>query len=396
MKQYIKFLKFLWVLFIVPVVYGTEVNQQPQFGVVEHSIDKCPNLIEVVDQMLKVSTHSKKEAEGFVKSVLRTFGEHMGPSMNFLLWDGQIYLNGLIPISDFGDSLQIEGVREDPYPVVQLCDMLGYKDIKEKKRLEAARGIAYSFPLLNKSLYWTSISAFLNEAKGKTGVRIDSMLEERREKCEDLEVKYLEAAADYIKSLRSLGIGTKYLRFNKNGLFESFNEAENKTRDLMKGYLNAFGNYISFLDPDDGNSFLEELDRVNNLQKPVSYLVEAYKLWSRPEYNPYTHTEYMVWYQVKRDGLETKPLWVISFLDACLDCERLFARVISKKENSTYKTGFKRRRLDSVKPSTDNEYNVIIISGCDYKERRSNLRFPELINPRVLEIQLSPDFYLTN
>ena len=53
MKQYVKFLKFLWVLFIVPVVYGTEVNQQPQFGVVEHSIDKCPNLIEVVDQMLR-------------------------------------------------------------------------------------------------------------------------------------------------------------------------------------------------------------------------------------------------------------------------------------------------------------------------------------------------------
>ena len=435
MKQYIKFLKFLWVILIVPSLYGmenlapnnnkrpyslSEVQKEDQkasskkaktdsdssalrYGLVTESLDDCPDLINVVKQTLKVDVSTKEEAKGFVKSVLRTFGEHMGPSMNFLLWDGQIYLNGLIPISDF-DSLKMEEVREGPYPILQLCDILEYKDKEIKKKLEAAGKIADCFSLLNESLYWNPVNAFFDEAKVKKNSQMNSLLDKHLQE----NAKRMEAVAEYIKALRSLKISTVKLKFNRNGLLNSLNDTENETRDLLKGYLEAFGNYISFLDPDDGKSFLDELISINALPKRKGYLIKAHKLWTKKKYNRYTHTECIVeylWKKQKEKGIQPTPLNMISFRDVCKYCKKMFAKippeyyitVISGKQYLKYDPNCRFCNQRRKRSDGNGEYNAVIDPECNNcEDSRAKEHSNDQNNSNLSQIQLSPDFYLTN
>ena len=383
----IKFLKFLWVLFIVPTVRGMVVNPDLKYGMTQDMIKEDIEFIEsmekkAVKESLGINEiNSSEDVKASVEEVVQAINgiklKNDADGINFLFWKGVAYLNGLIPTgyNRFWLNKSQLNKRKKSYRVMQLYKMLGYKDKRDE--IEAADAIAYCLPLLNKSLYWKSINIFLNEAKVRTNTEIDSMLEERIEKSENQMVQYLEAAAKYIKSLHSLGIGTNYLKFNKNGLFKSFNEAENKTKDLMREYLEAFGKYMKELNENDGNRFLEELVIIDNLQRPISYLIEARNLWTKKKYNLYTHTERMTQYLRKQKNLLSEPFCAVSYYDPCTDsdpqidhCEQIFAKTTPEELIQ------KRKHSDENETSTEKYYrpNAIIVSGRPYGSRNSDIR----------------------
>ncbi|MCR4623065.1 MAG: IS5 family transposase [Alphaproteobacteria bacterium] len=61
MKQYVKFLKFLWVILIAPALYGT--TDKPQFGIRQKMPRDSVQFVEVVKKALGVNDiNSQKEA----------------------------------------------------------------------------------------------------------------------------------------------------------------------------------------------------------------------------------------------------------------------------------------------------------------------------------------------
>ena len=462
MKQCIKFLKFLWVILIIPSLYGMEnlapnnnkrpysfsevqkENQEPnlkkakidkKYGVAV-DLDKYPNFIKSIEQALGVNDPNlQKEAISFfIKAVEQALGidnlvstedalDMIGESFdafeirrekneskrtklggkNILFYKGDAYLNGLIPINYAYDNLWINSKRRSPYKVIQLCDILEYGD--RKKELEAIGRIAYCFPLLQEVLTWNTIREFWYDIRGKGNRQIDSMFEKHMGKSENWPSKdpnfdmYLIAVADYVKSLNKLGIYTRNLKFNEKGLSESFYKVENKTENLMKGFLKKFGEYVKELDENDGNNFLKYLKNSKNFLEDIQELYYGSEEDSLSYYKKYTHTERMTQYLRKRDGILSEPFYAISYKDPCTDsdpqidhCEQMFAKTtpeepIRKRKNSDE---------NDITIETEKHYrpNAIIISGYPYGSRNSGVRQArensDLVNHSVWLYQLSP------
>ena len=406
----IKFLKFLWVILIVPSLYGMEnlaqnSNKRPyslsevqtkdqgpnskkaktdkKYGVVKHSLDDCPDLINVVKQILKVDVSTKEKAKDLIIEAFGSLDENKIEGTNFILWNGTINLNGLIPISDFDDSLKIEGVREKPYPVMQLCEVLGYKDKKIKKKLEAAGKIAYCSPLIYEALTWNTIYKFWYDIRGKGNRQINSMFTKHMKKSKNWPEKdpkfdtYLIATADYMKSLNDLKIYTRNLKFNEKGLSESFYKVENKTKDLMKGYLEAFGKYIKELDENDGSNFLKHLKGSKSYLNDIYELNLEYRENTLSYYKKYTHTEWIVRYLRKQE-----PLHMMSYCDPCTSFKPHMDRC--------------EQMLAEITPEDGDKPNTVVISGCPYYDSRNSgvrqaMENSNLINYSLWLYQLSPE-----
>jgi len=407
MKQYIKFLKFLWVLFIVPTVGGMVVNPDLKYGMTQDMIKEDIKFIEsmevkAVKESLGIDEiNSSEDAENLAGEVFQTIDKiknyNYVDGINFLFWKGEAYLNGLIPTgySKFWLNKSRLNKRKKSYRVIQLYEILGYKNKRDE--IEAAERIAYCLPLLRDSMSFPIIS-FWNEAK-KRERSVEDILDEHLDHhklwCHEL----LKLEAEYINLLNILEVNIATLSDGKEGLLSSFDKAESKTRDLMKEYLEAFGSYISFINSDDGKSFLEELTLINDLPKHKSYMVEARNLWTKKKYNLYTHTERMTQYRRKQKNLLSEPFYAMSYKDPCTDsdpqidhCEQMFAKTtpeepIRKRKNSDE---------NDITIETEKHYrpNAIIISGYPYGSRNSGVRQArensDLVNHSVWLYQLSP------
>ena len=194
---------------------------------------------------------------------------------------------------------------------------------------------------------------------------------------------YLIAVADYMRSLNDLKVYTRNLEFCDDGLFKSFNEAENKTRDLMKGYLEAFGKYIKKLDENDGSNFLERLKNSKSYLKDIQELYYGSKEDDLSYYKKYTHTERMVQYLRN----QKEPFYAVSYNDPCTNLNPSINRC--------------EQMLAEITPEDDTKPNTIVISGCPYygsrgdkiNQRREN---PDLVNHSLWLFQLSPEPYQIN
>jgi hypothetical protein len=270
--------------------------------------------------------------------------------------------------------------------VIQLCDILEYGD--RKKELEAIGRIAYCFPLLQEALTWNTISEFWYDIRGKRNRQIDYMFKKHMKKSENWPSKdpkfdkYLIAAADYMRSLNNLEVYTRNLEFDISGLFESFNEAENKTKDLTKGYLEEFGKYIKELDENDGNNFLKYLKNSKNYLEDIQELYYGSEEDSLSYYKKYTHTERMTQYLRKRDGILSEPFYAVSYYDPCTNLNPSIGRC--------------EQMLVELTPDDGNKPNTVVISGCPYYDSRNSgvrqaIENSNLINHCVWLFQLSPE-----
>ena len=270
MKQYIKFLKFLWVILIVPSLYGTENlapnnNKRPyslseikiedqeasskkakidqsseelRYGLVTESLDDCPDLINVVKQILKVDVSTKEDAEFLIMKVfhfaelIRDDSEDIEGkyrSTNFIICDGQAYLNGGTNVTRLFDNFPLYDAKGNllkRYKVTQLSDVLG----ADTKKLEAMRNVNNIYPKLEEWLNGDelddkikfSIRCFWNKTKNeKNDQRILDILQDDQGKyCKDVKSSdKLLMTSEYIRSLHTLGVDTAHLKCNEKGLF---------------------------------------------------------------------------------------------------------------------------------------------------------------------------------
>jgi len=409
MKQYIKFLKFLWVILIVPSLYGMEVNPNLKYGLTRNMIKEDIKFIESMEvKAVKESSgiseiNSLEDAENLVREIFQTIDKiknyNYVDGINFLFWKNKAYLNGLIPTGY--DKFWLNK-RKKSYRVIQLYEILGYKNKRDE--IEAAGTIVNNFLLLRKAQTYSKIREFWNKIRMQKDHQIDFTFKEYVRKFNKWKYKdpnfitYLNAAVDYIRALNTFNIDTTNLEFCDDGLFKSFYEVENQTKDLMKGYLEAFGKYIKELNENDGNRFLEDLVMIDNLQRPISYLVEARNLWTKKKYNLYTHTERMTQYLRKRDGILSELFCAVSYFDPCTDsdpqidhCEQIFAKTTAEELIR------KRKNSDESDITTEKHYrpNAIIISGYPYGSRNLDVRQArensDLVNHSVWLYQLSPE-----
>ena len=138
MKQYIKFLKFLWVILIVPTLYGT--TDKPQFGIRQKMPSDSVQFVEVVKKALGVNDiNSRKEAITVIREVFQDFINEKQSSgegrTNVLFWNGNAYLNGSIPIAYNFSNLRLKSKNKD-YQPLQLYEILilNLKKCMQQKR----------------------------------------------------------------------------------------------------------------------------------------------------------------------------------------------------------------------------------------------------------------------
>ena len=120
--------------------------------------------------------------------------------------------------------------------------------------------------------------------------------------------------------------------------------------------IEEFRKYICVLNPGAEKSFSSDLEKVD------SYLKEAPDLCDK--YKKYTDTERIVQYLRKKDNTQSEPLYMISFLDACADCEKEIAE------------------------NTNEKAITILISVCPFKDSRTRERPEDQTNQNFIQIQL--------
>ncbi len=247
--------------------------------------------------------------------------------------------------------------------------MLGYnKD--EAKEIEDMARISNNFLPLKEAVErnYYSVKNFWNVIREKTKIRdIDPILIEHVRKYNQEWIhNCMKAAADYIKSLRRLGIYTKNLELSDNGLEYSYRESIKRVQSLFKEYLVRFGKYISYFNPNDSTEFLTKINQSNNL----NYWIDL-----ASKYNRYTHTEYMIRYQ---HGNKSSPLHLISYLDVCENCEQMLAETT---------------------PQENMKYNTVVISEQEYswndknKSTRKKQRSDDLTNFSFFQLQLDWKYF---
>ncbi len=378
MNQYMKFLKFLFAFLLIPNLYGMH------FGEVCRTEKECPQFVEVVKQAMGVNVKLQKGAERWSKDGFDVFKERNVEGSNIIFWDGDVYVNGLFRVTRGFDDIRINGKK---YHTIQLCEILGCP-VNEMK---AMQDIPNVFSRIESALRYFPIRSFWNESKSqKEYDEIDKILREHSAEHPSYQ-DCLKCEADYVMGLRVLEIDTitptpdtgsvaqtsdvdtTDLIPEKNEFRESYRKANDVIRPKMNELLKKFGDYIISFDKDDGERFLEGLQQSEEKSDLQSYICEVDKLCLT--YNRYTHTEYIVRYLQKKSEVSTKPLYALSFYDACGNCERMLAKTT---------------------PIEEGKLNTIIVSGSEYKashedkSSRKKDRNPAQVNKSFLQIQLDP------
>ncbi|MBO7642370.1 MAG: hypothetical protein J6S86_04385 [Alphaproteobacteria bacterium] len=378
-----------------------EPDNKPQtakkYGIVTNSIHDCPNFVKVVGDILKIDISSEEEAKSLLTNIFCVFKKRRNEvkniegkyrSTNILLWDGKLFLNGAMNIShcfdDFSYSTSDRCIHA--YPTIQLCDLIDFKVIE----MEAIQNIVNIFPKLWKILTTIqpdlddeirlSIGSFFNKTKGaKNDQEISKILQEYKKKYAKNKRKFelIELESRYVKSIRILGIDTPVCNSLEGEIRESFEISKDIIRTKINEFLEKFGKYIKLFNNEDGELFLNQVRKLKELNMTISkYLECAEILCLESQFNRYTHTEYMVRYFQKQNNAMKIPLYMISFFDACPNCEEKFAEITSQQEG---------------------KFNTIMISGFPYHSSRSDngleLRknSSNSVNSSFLQIRLNID-----
>ncbi len=369
-----------------------EAQAHKKYGVVKHSLDDCPNIIEIVEQILKVDVSTREDAEFLIMNIFRFFKyinndtkkiEGKLRRTNLIICDGRAYLNGGTNVTRLFDNFPLYNSNGDllqRYQITQLSDIFKL----DTKKLEAIRNVNNIHKKLEGWFY-------NNELDYQTKSFIRSFWNEMKNEQDDQQIwdalddnhhpeyfknpktyNVMTFVAEYIVSLHTLKVDTVHLSYDEKGLFEAFEKSKKVAREKTDEFLEKFGEYIGELNSKDGKSFKKKLSKIKK-SRTEKYLNKAIHLWMNPRYNKYIHTEHMVQYQRKRSGTEKTPLYMISFLDPCEFCEEMLAESTS-------------------------EYKTIVISGClfkssrdsDVNQKRNDLTF---VNRDVSLIQLDSDSY---
>ncbi|MCR4623287.1 MAG: hypothetical protein K5780_01335 [Alphaproteobacteria bacterium] len=379
MKQstYRKLFKRFWVLFLVPNLYGME------YGVVKHNINECcygktsgeQALVEVTKDALGIKNiHSPQEAIDTMEELFDAFNirrekdEDMKTYLggkNIAFYKGKAYINGFFPIDYSYDNLWLTNGKRAPYHVKQLYEVLGFNKSAAKK-IEAIGRMSNNFHMLEKSVNYFPIQSFWDDIKDIPNTQISCALDDYRRHFKEWSHEYIKAAADYVISLRNLRINTKNLKLNSKNLDTSYYKATKKTQELFREYLKEFGKYIAYFNYDDSKNFLAEIRAAGRSQSALNRWIEIIQ---NPEYNRYTHTEYMIRYQHRN---KSTPLYLISFNDVCKNCEQMLAETT---------------------PQKNRKINTVVVSAENYANSRSRNRLNHLTNFSFLQLQLHPKYF---
>ena len=379
MKQstYKKLLKRFWVLFLVPNLYGME------YGEVKHNIDECcygktsgeQAFVEITKDALKIkSIHSPEEAIDIMGELFNAFNvrrekdEDMKTYLggkNIAFYKGKAYINGFFPIDYSYDNLYLTNGKRAPYRVEQLYKVLGFNKSAAKK-IEAIGRMSNNFHMLEKSVNYFPIQSFWDDIKDIPNTQISYALNDYRSHFKEWSHEYIKAAADYMISLRGLGVDTRNLRLNLKNLHTSYYKATKKTQSLFGDYLKEFGKYIAYFNYDDSKNFLAEIRASSRSKSALDHWIDIIQ---SPEYNRYTHTEYMIRYQHRN---KSAPLYLISFNDVCKNCEQMLAETT---------------------PQKNGKYNTVVVSAENYANSRSRNRLDHLTNFSFLQLQLHPKYF---
>ena len=223
-----------------------------------------------------------------------------------------------------------------------------------------------NFHMLEKSVNYFPIQSFWDDIKDIPNTQISCALDDYRRHFKEWSHEYIKAAADYVISLRNLRINTKNLKLNSKNLDTSYYKATKKTQELFREYLKEFGKYIAYFNYDDSKNFLAEIRAAGRSQSALNRWIEIIQ---NPEYNRYTHTEYMIRYQHRN---KSTPLYLISFNDVCKNCEQMLAETT---------------------PQKNGKYNTVVVSAENYANSRSRNRLDHLTNFSFLQLQLHPKYF---
>ena len=379
MKQstYKKLFKRFWVLFLVPNLYGME------YGVVKHNINECcygktsgeQTFVEVTKDALGIKNiHSPQEAIDTMGELFDAFNirrekdedtkTYLG-GKNIAFYKGKAYINGLIPTDYSYDNLWLTNGKRAPYRVKQLYEVLGFNK-SEAKKIEAIGRMSNNFHMLEKSVNYFPIQSFWEDIKDIPNAQISYALDDYRSHFKEWSHEYIKAAADYVISLRNLRIDTRNLRLNPKNLHASYYKATKKTQELFMEYLKEFGKYIGYFNYDDSKNFLAEIRASSRFKSALDRWID---ITQSPEYNRYTHTEYIIRYQHRN---KSTPLYLISFNDVCKNCEQMLAETT---------------------PQKNGKYNAVVVSAENYANSRSRNRLDHLTNFSFLQLQLSPEYF---
>lgn len=448
MKQYVKFLKFLWLLFIVPSLYGmvsdesnlkrshslSEVKIEGQesnpkkakvnkkYGVAV-DLDKYPNFIKAIEQALGVNDPDlQKEAiSSFIKAAEQALGidnlvstedalDMIGESFdafeirrkkneskrtklggkNILFYKGDAYLNGLIPINYDYDNLWINSKRRPPYKVMQLCDILEYGD--RKKELEAIGRIAYCFPLLSesiKSMDYSTIRSFWNKIKFQKNKEINSTFEAYLNISNTWSYKY----DDFDKHLKAAADYIKSLNelgvYTRNLKFneKGLSESFYKVENKTKDLTKGY--------LEEFGKYIKELDEndgnnfLKYLKNSKNYLEDIQELY-------YGSEEDSLSYYKKYTHTERMPQYLRK-RDSILS-EPFYAVSYNDPCTNFFNSSIDRceQMLAEITPEDGDKPNTVVISGCPYYDSRNSgvrqaIENSNLINHCVWLFQLSPE-----
>lgn len=379
MKQYTykKLFKRFGVLFLVPNIYGME------YGVVKHDIYGEPSgeqfFMEVTKDALGIKNiHSPQEAIDKMQELFDAFEIRRKKDIlqqiqlggkNLAFYKGKAYINGLIPTIDIYDHLYLKTDQKSEYQVVQLYEVLGVNK-EYSKKIETLARLNKCFNLLTHSIENFPIQ-FWNNIRGKDNSQIDAASNKYRKTYNNWNYK-LQATVDYIKSLQDFGIDTRNLELsqelalNMQMLHNTYSEASQKVQNILAKYLEEFGKYIAYFNIYDSVKFLNEIYQLSKTYFLLDYWIDVIK---RPEYNRYTHTEYMIRYLHQN---ELTPLYMISFFDVCKICEKMLAETTPEKSW---------------------RYNTFVVSAKKYANSRKRERPDDQTNFSLLLLQLHPKYF---
>lgn len=428
MRQYIKFLKFLWVILIVPSLYGmvsdannnkrsyslSEVKIEDQeasskkakidksYKELRHGLvidlNECPNFVEIIKQSFGNDKDiTKDEALSLVKEA-KDILKANGADTNLLFCNGYAFINGLMNVTHNFDDFS---VGEKKYKAKQLCKEFGVS----VEEIDAMYDIVNVYPRLKRILNSNKtdnkikplIWSFWNETKNlKKNSEISEVLQNYQEKTHinNWHREKLLSESEYIKSLNVLKVDMSTLSFGRKGFFESFKIVKEIIIEKTNHLLEQFGKYIGFFDLNDGKEFLEKFEKLK-ATNPIDYIQCAEDLCSK--YTRYTHTECIVEY-LYRDQLE--PLNMVTVRDPCKFCEEMAAKItpehpnrysviISGKRYLKYDSNCsfcnrKKRRMDKY-----NRHKFVIYPECKHCEDSRERDRSTLVNHHLKLVQLN-------
>lgn len=287
MKQYIKFLKFLWVLFIVPAVGGMVINPDLKYGMTQDMIYKSIEPIKkvAVKKSLGLENIDSSEIENVLGEVNCEFEWITNHHMNILFYEGDAYLSGFL--NNYLDINELE-VRGKKYRIKQLHNVLEVTN----EEMDAINDIYEEFPLLETTIKYNqrkkgtkkgfSIDEFWDKSKELSDKELEDILKTLDEKGSDEELEfydktypqksyeYLKATINYILSSRVLKVADiKNMKFNEQELLKSVEKAKEKLHELLKGIGNYIKEFDEVFNTKKGELFLEEVEKLENLEDPL-------------------------------------------------------------------------------------------------------------------------------